>query len=324
LAVQEGPAQAHGRIIHSRGFERNTLPICMRALANEEIFSSVSEILHSAASMVRSGERVTLATTEATLPSSLAIAPIEAALLDEGLPYRRSISDGRKSGSINPESTFIIIDMDNDGITISEKGARGLHIGANVPTIAHMGQHAKARNGILTPTAISHALAQLISPSGKRVRRMRPWVISGNWINPSMDATYDPVYTSLRDFLEEEGTISVVPFPEVPDPDPQSRPWVNSDDLDAVRERWAELDAEGRARAISHLMRPGLFSSAPSTARFEELGWHCILAPTWERDLAGQIREASSIWGTNNREDAAGKLIDSLISNGQIRTIQSE
>ncbi len=290
----------------------------MRALADEDFFSPVSEILHSAASMIRSGARVSLATTEATLPSSLAIAPIEAALLDEGLPYRRTISNGGTLRSLISESFIVMIDSGNIGIKLSENDAYRLSLGGNVPTITHMGKGAKARNGILTPVAISHALAQLISPSGKRVRRMRPWAISGNWIAPSMDTTYDPVYTILRDLLEEEGTISVVPFPEVPDPDPLSRPWVNNDDLEAVRERWDELDAEGRARAISHLMRPGLSSSKPSTARFEELGWHCILAPNWERDLAGQIRAASEIWRDDERSVAAGKLIDSLISRGVI------
>ena len=294
----------------------------MRTLVDEEIFSPVAEMLRSAASLFCSGKRVTLSTPDATLSCSLAMAPIEAAFLDEGLPYRRIITDGPESKSLGLSAPFILFDPSIEESSFNEKiGA--MVIGGDVPTTVHMGQHGKARNGVLTPAAISHALAQLISPAGKRVRRMRPWVISGNWIHPSMDTTYDPVYTALRDFLEEEGTISVVPFPEVPDPDPQSRPWVNSDDLDAVRKRWDELDAEGRARAISHLMRPGLFSSAPSTARFEELGWHCILAPNWERDLAGQIREASSIWGVNARENAVGKLIDSLISKGQIGTIQS-
>jgi hypothetical protein len=295
----------------------------MRTLVDEEIFSPVAEILRSMASMVRSGKRITLSATDTTLASSLAMAPIEAALLDEGIPYSRGISDG--PNGIYPGLTrpFILFDPSLEEFSFNET-YEAMVIGEDVPTTAHMGQQGKVRNGVLTPAAISHALAQLISPAGKRVRRMRPWAISGNWIHPSMDATYDPVYTSLRDFLEEEGTISVVPFPEVPDPDPQSRPWVNNDDLEAVRVRWDELDAEGRARAISHLMRPGLFSSAPSTARFEELGWHCILAPNWKRDLAGQIREASAIWGANTREIAAGKVIDSLISRGQIRTIQFE
>lgn len=323
MAVQEGSTKVDGGIIHSRKFERTPLPVLMRLLADEEIFSPIEEILRSAASMVNSGKRITISTPEPTLSSSLAMAPLEAAFLDEGIPYRRVITNGPEPKSVGIFSPFILIDPSIEEVNFTEN-ISALVIGGGIATTAHMGQHGKRRNGVLTPTAISHALAQLISPSGKRVRRMRPWLISGNWIHPSMDTTYDPVYTTLRDLLEEEGSISVVPLPEVPSPEKSTRPWVNEADLEAVKGRWQHLDAEGRARAISHLMRPGLGLSAPSTSRFEELGWHCILAPSWDSDLASQIRTASSLWNGTSKDVAAGKLIDMLISRGLVIPTQFE
>ncbi|MBK70412.1 MAG: hypothetical protein CMB53_03330 [Euryarchaeota archaeon] len=291
---------------------------------DEEIFSPVAEILRSAASMVHSGKRITLSTPNPTLSCSIAMAPLEAAFLDEGIPYRRIITNGPETKSVGLFSPFILIDPSIEEVSFTENNPTALVIGGGITTTSYMGQHGKPRNGILTPTAISHALAQLISPSGKRVRRMRPWLISGNWIHPSMDTTYDPVYTTLRDLLEDEGTISVVPLPEVPSPEKSNRPWVNADDLEAVKERWQYLDAEGRARAVSHIMRPGLVLSSPSTSRFEELGWHCILAPSWDSDLAGQIRIASSLWKAVDKDKAAGKLIDMLISKGLVLPTLSE
>ncbi len=289
----------------------------MRTLADEEIFSPVVEILRSVASMVRSGKRITLSATDTTLISSLAMAPVEAALLDEGIPYSRIITDGPESKSAGLHSPFILFDPSLDEFSF-DSDISALVIGGDVPTTAHLGQQGKGRNGVLTPAAISHALAQLISPTGKRVRRMRPWSISGNWIHPSMDTTYDPVYTTLRDLLEGEGTISVVPLPEVPMLEKSTRPWIDEGDLAAVKERWPHLDVEGRARAISHLMRPGLTSSTPSTSRFEELGWNCILAPSWDYDLADQIRKASLLWKQMDKSLAAGKVIDALISSGTL------
>ena len=295
----------------------------MRTLVDEEIFSPVAEILRSVASMVRSGKRITLSSTDSTLTSSLAIAPIEAALLDEGIPYSRVITNRPEEKSAGLTPPFILFDPSLEEFSF-DSNIPAVVIGADVPTTAHMGQQGKGRNGALTPAAISHALAQLISPTGKRARRMRPWSISGNWIHPSMDTTYDPVFTTLRDLLEDEGTISVVPLPEVPLLEPSTRPWIDEGDLVAVKERWPHLDAEGRARAISHLMRPGLTSSTPSTSRFEELGWHCILAPSWVHDLADQIRMATLLWKEMDNNLAAGKVIDALISNGALFPTLSE
>jgi hypothetical protein len=88
------------------------------------------------------------------------------------------------------------------------------------------------------------------------------------------------------------------------------------DALNAVSSRWVTLDMEGRARALSHLVRSSLIRSTPSTSRLEEIVWHCIMAPGWSTDLAGQISSARKFWDDDSPNIATSKLIDKLIGEG--------
>ena len=124
-----------------------------------------------------------------------------------------------------------------------------------------------ARRGPLTTVAQAHAIAQSLAPDGPRVRRLRPWSISGNWLHSAIDTTYDPVFTALRDILVEEGSVRIATMPEVPSIELSNTPWIEQLALEAVSSKWPDLDMEGRARALSHLMRPALSRSTPSTAR---------------------------------------------------------
>ena len=107
----------------------------MRTLADEEIFSPVVEILRSVASMVRSGKRIPLSATDTTLISSLARAPVEAALLDEGIPYSRIIPDGPESKSAGLHSPFILFDPSLDEFSF-DSDLSALVIGGDVPTLS--------------------------------------------------------------------------------------------------------------------------------------------------------------------------------------------
>ena len=46
--------------------------------------------------------------------------------------------------------------------------------------------------------------------------------------------------------------------------------------------------------------------------------WHCVLAPGWSTDLAGQISSARLYWDENNSNIASSKVIDKLIRDGVI------
>ena len=100
-------------------------------------------------------------------------------------------------------------------------------------------------------------------------RLLMPWALAGNWLSEGMEHTYDPVYTILRDYLSSEGLIRVVPLPEVSEINPDSMPGIEMAALGAIRDRWGQLDLEGRAQSISHLLKSLLDSETPSTARFE-------------------------------------------------------
>ena len=285
----------------------------MRTLLEAEPLAPVSETLSQAADQLRSSNTTILLLAAPSLQGALAIAPLEAALVDTGLPYRRRF---RLEAPSEGSWVHILGPADESGPRLSSNPLQLSLSGTVVEGLT--GHQGDSRKGPLTAVAQSHALAQAICPGGARIRRLRPWAISGNWLHSALDTTYDPVFTALRDALVQDGSIKVVPLPEVPEPNISASTWIDPTALDAVTSRWPSLDKEGRARALSHLMRPALSRSTPSTARLEEIGWHCVLGPGWSTDLAGQITSAADLWKENPAAVAAGRVADSLLRRGVI------
>ena len=285
----------------------------MRTLLEAEPLAPVSETLSQAADQLRSSNTTILLLAAPSLQGALAIAPLEAALVDTGLPYRRRF---RLEAPSEGSWVHILGPADESGPRLSSNPLQLSLSGTVVEGLT--GHQGDSRKGPLTAVAQSHALAQAICPDGARIRRLRPWAISGNWLHSALDTTYDPVFTALRDALVQDGSIKVVPLPEVPEPNISASTWIDPTALDAVASRWPSLDKEGRARALSHLMRPALSRSTPSTARLEEIGWHCVLGPGWSTDLAGQITSAADLWKENPAAVAAGRVVDSLLRRGVI------
>ena len=285
----------------------------MRTLLEAEPLAPVSETLSQAADQLRSSNTTILLLAAPSLQGALAIAPLEAALVDAGIPYRRRF---RLEAPSEGSWVHILGPADESGPKLSSNPLQLSLAGTVVEGLT--GHQGDSRKGPLTAVAQSHALAQAICPDGARIRRLRPWVISGNWLHSALDTTYDPVFTALRDTLVQDGSIKVVPLPEVPEPNISASTWIDPAALDAVTSRWPSLDMEGRARALSHLMRPALSRSTPSTARLEEIGWHCVLGPGWSTDLAGQITTAAGLWKENSAAVAAGRVTDSLLRRGVI------
>ncbi len=282
----------------------------MRQLIEHQSFYSIRE------SLERSAEGFTKATTSIlilsppTLKGALSIAPLEASLIDENIPYRRRFS------SENPSSSrFIKIveapEIKNEGVvnysgtTISPQTVEGLR-----------GKKGDSRKGTLSTVAQAHALAQIISPSSQRLRRMRPWVLSGNWIDGALDTTYDPVYTSLRDFLSEEGSIKVVPVTEIPNPEKSNYEWIEEGELARISKIWNSLDMNQKEIAMDSLAEPAIVRNTPTTARLEELIWHCIIGVDWQTDLASQMLKLSEIWRESDQRNSASVIADLLISKG--------
>ena len=247
-----------------------------------------------------------------SLIGALTIAPIEAAFLDLGLPYRRrfkleSPSEGSWIHVLGPA-------QDTGPEYFSDPPRLSLGLALVDGLVASSGD---TRRGPLTTVAQAHAIAQSLAPEGVRVRRLRPWLISGNWLHSALDTTYDPVFTSLRDLLVEEGSVRIATMPEVPSIELSNTPWIEELALEGVSSKWPELDIEGRARALSHLMRPALSRSTPSTARMEELGWHRVIGPNWDSDLASEILRAARLWKQGSATAAAHSFVDLLLTTGR-------
>tara|TARA_Y100000766_G_scaffold283441_1_gene299040 strand:- start:719 stop:1579 length:861 start_codon:yes stop_codon:yes gene_type:complete len=286
----------------------------MRDLISTDLFAAVEKTIRTGISqLIEDGERITLI-SDPSLKGALSITPLEASLIDSNLSYRRRI------GNIDypiPRNSIIIhnngpakgVSWDNvkKVLSISETLSPAL--------LGHLGDD---KIGPLTTVAMCHSIAQLISPSGVLVRKIRPWTISGNWIHACMDMTYDPVYVYLKELLTLEGTIRVVPIPEVPVPNVDSLDFIDANSLSDISDMWGSTGEEGRARLLSHLCRGALNSNSPSTSRLEEIVWNCILASGWEVDLASQIRASSSIWKDKNPEIAASEAVDMLLRSGRL------
>jgi len=284
----------------------------MRQLLEAEQFGSVASTLADAAVGIRAHNGTVMLLAAPSLVGALTVAPLEAALLDLGLPYRRRFKmETPKEGAW----VHVLGPAQDSGPEYSRDPPRLSLAGEVVEGLT--ASSGDVRRGPLTSVAQAHALAQALAPTSARVRRMRPWLISGNWLHSALDTTYDPVFTALRDLLVAEGSARVVSMPEVASIELSNTPWVEELALDAISGKWSELDMEGRARALSHLMRPALSRSTPSTARMEELGWHRVVGPSWESDLASEIVRAARLWKENPAPAAAHALVDSLLTTGR-------
>ena len=57
-----------------------------------------------------------------------------------------------------------------------------------------------------------------MAPNGRRVRKLRPYISLGLWLRAGMDTNMDPIHYMLVNHLSEEGSLRLVPLPEVAQP----------------------------------------------------------------------------------------------------------
>ena len=290
----------------------------MRELVKEPAFTEIEEVLEQSAISILNSRTTILLLAPPTIEGALAIAPIEGALLDSGVPYRRRFSNEEPT-----HDSFVWI-ADQFPMSKIEKSANSPRVVLSTKVVEGLRGHlGDSRKGPLTTTLQSHALAQLIAPSSLRLRSMRPWALSGNWIDSALDTVYDPVFTAIRDFLEVEGSIRVVPVTEVSEPEEKNYPWLDPGVLNDVSENWASMNKEEREQSMSFLANPTLLTSHPSTPRVEELLWHCIVGNGWASDLATNISHASLLWEMTSQVDAAGRVADNLLAGTKSWLFQS-
>jgi len=285
----------------------------MRHLLDEDLFSTITDLLSQIALDIKEFKRTVLLVAPPTVEGALALVPLEAAFLDENLPYRRRFS------TTLSEYTPSINILHSDEAINSSFNSKGMkfHI-CDIIVEGFNNPLGDSKKGPLTSITQAHALAQAISPRGSRVRKLRPWLLSGNWIEESLDNTYDPVFSKLKDILKEEGSIKIIPIPEVNKPYLQRLKWLNNTHLNDITALWANLDIESKAELLSNLVKPILPQTLPSTARVEELIWNCIIGPGWQTDIAGQIYSISDSWDAKNPSLSANNLVDKLLKDGVI------
>ncbi len=285
----------------------------MYDLLQDDLFASVSDIFLQFSSHIKNSRKKIFLFAPPTLQGALALIPLEAALLDENIPYRRSFSEDNKNSfpciNILKKDILLGSNLENNGscLAISSKIVDGFS-----------GAHGGRKQGPLNSILQSHALAQAISPSSPRLRYLRPWSLSGSWIDDSLDNTYDPIFSKIKEILVNEGTIKIVPITEVKKPYMGNYSWIDETALINLSISWDELDIENKSVSISNLIKPVLNKSLPSTARIEELVWNCVVGNGWQTDLAGQLSILKKNWHLQGGRLHANNLIEKLLIRGHL------
>ena len=303
----------------------NHLGESMNSLFQTSVFSSLEEDLSNVASMISSAKVVQLM-APADIEGVLALAQLEAALLDNSQHYRRRVLPPRRHVSRDhvpelPEVEGLVIHIDPFHETQSsiETNQNYVHI-FPLSVAVTFGNSSKEHNGAVECVAICAALASILAPEGSRVRKQRSMAISGSWLRGGADSDYDPVLSLMRDHLDTEGSIDIRPLPEVPLPEIEMIPGLSKMMLKRLSKGWPTMDVEQRSSAISELVLPTLREEGISTMRLEELIWHRIMIPGNDVDMASQLYMANSVW-PDDLEQAkihASSILDGLISSGHL------
>ncbi len=279
----------------------------MRSLLELEAFAPIADNLRGISAELATSDTVTLLVPPSPT-GAVTSALLEAALLDAGIPYRRRFSPRQ----VSPPCIEIEEGKATDMPTECRPNPISLKL-APFFTVGLRGSDGNPQRGILSTVAQAAALAELIAPDGKRTRRLRPWLLAGNWWGDALDQGYDPVYSSLRDHLREEGLVRIVPLPEVKSPNLANLKHLDKEREVSTRESWSSLDADGKAEALSVLVMPEVISDKTSTSRLEELVWHRIIVNNSDIDLHSNMTTIRSRWDGSTSTSA--EMVESLLAN---------
>ena len=301
----------------------------MRDLLATPMFSASKAMLEAHGQAIKSAEMIHL-TAPATVEGVLAIGQLEAALLDVGLRYRRRLftprhhlpRDAPPAWSVEATGLTVVVDVEEATWSVDELATtEHIHV---VPMMATVEMGAKHRtfSGAIDPVLQAAALAAMIAPNGRRVRKLRPYISLGLWSRSALETNMDPIHTSVLNHLKEEGTLRVVPLPEVPSPAEGMMPGLSDRQLKRLGKVWPTMDVDQRSMAISELLLPCLTHPELSTPRLEELTWHRMLVGDDTVDLASRLHLVNRAWPEEaeaSRLFASG-LLDRWLGTGQFST----
>ncbi|MBL6748418.1 MAG: hypothetical protein ISP85_05475 [Candidatus Poseidonia sp.] len=275
----------------------------MRDLLNSPFVQPVSDKLHADLECMKSSELLHFH-APANLEGLLAIGQLEAACLDAGIKYSRRFylpkhhrprdeileipppSSGVNVVIASEEETWQVEDLpDVDGLQFVPLATR-----------VQMGNQHRIHHGSLDCVIQCAAIAALLAPNGRRVRKLRPYMSLGLWLRGALDTTLDPIHSAVLLHLKEEGSVRIVPLPEVGQPRQGMIPHLPERRLIKLNKAWPTMNVDERKQALSELVLPCLTDSSLSTPRLEELVWKRMLVGQEAVDLASQAEALRQEW----------------------------
>ena len=294
----------------------------MNDLRKAPLFASLDDVINDAVAFLQSDSL--LLVTTADLTSVLALGFLESALLDRGISYSRRILP--PNSHIPPDEVDLVPKQSGVNILFIdpwnrvETSIENALIIAPKPVEVEFRNSPTSRRGRVDAVLQCAVIASVLATNGSRTKRCRPYAGCGQWLMESLDTTIDPIHTMVRDFLRDEGTIQVLPLPEIPDASVAMMPLASPRRLKRLQKLWKEMDAPTRAQALSEFSLPLLSSEGLSTARLEELIWKRMRIPNESTDLATSLYRLTKAWP--EQADAAvlhaGRLADEILKTGRL------
>ena len=294
----------------------------MNDLRKAPLFASLNDVINDAVAFLQSDPL--LLVTTADLTSVLALGFLESALLDRGISYSRRILP--PNSHIPPDEVDLVPKQSGVNVLFIdpwnrvETGMENTFIIAPKPVEVEFRNSPTSRRGRVDAVLQCAVIASILATNGSRTKRCRPYAGCGQWLMESLDTTIDPIHTMVRDFLRDEGTIQVLPLPEIPDASVAMMPLASPRRLKRLQKLWMEMDAPTRAQALSEFSLPLLSSEGLSTARLEELIWKRMRIPNESTDLATSLYRLTKAWP--EQADAAvlhaGRLADEILKTGRL------
>ncbi|MEL0266961.1 MAG: hypothetical protein VW945_05670, partial [Candidatus Poseidoniales archaeon] len=168
------------------------------------MFSSLKATLEAHAKTINAAEMIHL-TAPATVEGVLAIGQLEAAFLDVGARYRRRLftprhhlpRDAPPAWSVESTGLTVVVDVEEATWSADELASSDhIHL-VPLSTTVEMGANHRTFSGAVDPVLQAAALAALVAPAGRRVRRLRPFISLGLWSRSALETNMDPIHTTV-------------------------------------------------------------------------------------------------------------------------------
>lgn len=300
----------------------------MKSFFQIEPLNPLKDWFEGLASHIQTADNIRIL-VPATLEGLLSTVPLEAAFLDTKKSFSRrfvhsKVHQPRDEQRITvPEfmGLSIVLDVESEHVRVEhiEFDNKVVYL-QPVELELEFKNSQKNRTSSLDIVFVTSLLASLLAPNGKKTRAVRPFCGLGLWSRAVMDNTIDGMYTLVRNHLQEEGSIRVVPLPEVQNPVIDMLPELSPRMLKRLSERWSEMNYEQRCESLSEFALLGIGNEHVSTARFEELIWHRVLIGENEIDTASSIFRIKRVWPSdqNSAKLLASKYADEVLTHAKL------